>query len=284
MPHPNDPYINWYFARKPHTFSSIEEMTQVVGTRPGKEWTLTRTTKTPSDPLTSNNFLWTTKDSMALAKEGKLSLPKFPASANRTPEAQAINDRRFTAFTHGTIEWARGEQERAEQRQELHKQLNGILAQITDFVVSRGYSELDALNPDVLPDKPNLSAARQKATHLMAVLSGSKTKRRATLHESVRIKREKTKLVNQHNRVYSNKRGRPVERWIRVRIAVSALTQTQRVQYNQENPDQPQIPLHGPIDHVYAYNADLGRETKRSTVFITIQNPKALIGTPAPIS
>lgn len=275
MPHANDPYINWYFARKPHTFFSIEEMIQVVGTRPDKEWTLTRTTKEPNEPLTPNNFLWVTKEALALAKEGELSPPKFPFTANRTPEAQDTNNARFITFTRGTIEWARGEKERAEQRQTLNNELNLLLVQITDFVTSRGYSELDALNPDVLSDKPKLNAARQRATHLMAVLSGNRTKRRATLHESVRIKREKTKLVNQHNRVYSNRRGRPIERWIRVRLSVASLTTAQRAQYNQENPDQPQMPLHGPIDHVYALNPTLNRLTKRSTVFVTILNPKA---------
>jgi len=281
MPHTNDPYINWYFARKPHTFFSMEEMIATVGTRPGSEWTLTRTTREQGTPLSPNNFLWVTKNSLDLAKEGELSPPRFPSTANRSVEAQAVNNSRFTFYTHATIEWARGAHERAEQRAELNKDLTLLLSQITDYVVSKGYSELEAMNPDVLSDKPKLAAARQKATHLMAVLSGNRTKRR-TLHESVRIKREKTKLLNHHNRVYANKRGRPIERWIRIRVAVSSLTQAQRAQYNQENADQPQIPLTGPIDHVYAHNPDLGRLTKRSTVFITVLNPKLATSTENP--
>lgn len=264
-------YIQWYFRRKAtEGFQSEADLLSTVGSRP-EGFTLTRTNpKEVGMPLTRDNFVWITQRAIAQAKVGILEPPQFPPNA-RTPQEQALNDQRFALYTHGMIEYAKAQQEKHERRKKLEEDYRLLMVSITDYVVSKGYSELDAMNPEILSDKPKLQAARQKALDLMAVYTNAnqtKEKKAASLKRlndyNVK-KREEAKQVASHNRVYTGKKGRPFERWLKRKVLVSSLTEAQREQHG--------IPPMA--DHVYLLNTKTGRKTKRHFIEILIPNPRA---------
>ena len=262
------PYINWYFGNHPTRFDTALGMLLVVGAKPSSKFYLTRTTKEKGEALTEDNFLWITKESIQKAKQGELAPPRFP-QGTRSPKEQAINDQRFAAFIQPSLQWGQARQAKRERRAKLNSDLTLLLSHITDYVVSNGYSELDALNPEILSDKPKLNAARQKAQAIMDELSGETAKREALriLNEQNKAKQAERRLLSSQNRVHTGKRGRPIERWIQVRMAVSDLTPEQKAQHD------PPIPL--AQDYVRMWNPEKGKMTKRRTVWIMVPNPKA---------
>lgn len=262
------PYINWYFGHKAVQFTTPLELLATVGARPARNFTLTRTTRKTGEPLTPDNYLWISKESMEAVKRGELLLPVFP-EGTRSPKEQAVNDQRFVKAFGGAIEWAQVRKAKRERRAKLNADLALLLSHITDYVVSNGYSELDALNPEILPDKPKLNAARQKAQAIMDELSGETAKREAlrVLNEQNKAKQAERRLLSSQNRIHTGKRGRPIERWIQVRVAVKDLTPEQKARHN------PPIPLNQ--DFVRMLNPESGKMTKRRTVLITVANPKA---------
>lgn len=262
------PYINWYFGHKAVQFATPLELLLTVGARPGKNFTLTRTTRKTGTPLTPDNFLWVSKESMAALKRGELLFPAFP-DGTRSRTEQLLNDRRFAMAMKGSLERAQLQKAKRERRAKLNSDLTLLLSHITDYVVSNGYSELDALNPEILADKPKLNAARQKVQAIMDELSGETAKREALriLNEQNKAKQAERRLLSSQNRVHTGKRGRPIERWIQVRMAVSDLTPEQKARHD------PPIPL--AQDYVRMWNPEKGKMTKRRTVWIMVPNPKA---------
>lgn len=261
-------YIKWYFNRKGADFGSAEEMELVVGARPTPAFSLTRFGR---GPLTKDNFYWRDKASVDACKRGVDAPPVFP-DGTRTSEQQATNDARFRRAHAGSLQRGLSTQIRLDRKQKLESKFSELVAKLEAFVVARGYQPSDALNPDVLGDLPKLAEARGVASKLMQEIASlsdaaSWAKKQALdrLRDYKRQQRTEQRLKSAHNRVHSGTRGRPIERWIKMRVPIASLTPEQRETLG--------IPVGQPFH--YVMNEVVGRPTKRWTVELTVPNPKA---------
>lgn len=263
------PYTQWYFARQQtEGFDTYTDFVALVGTRPDPTFYLERITKPKEKgvPMTPENYVWITKEAMALAQKAELSPPKFPIGA-RTPLEQAKNDYRFALYSKGARAYAERRNKTKERKDEWDLELTTLLDQITEYVVSRGHSESQALDPSVLPVEtyPKLNAARDRARLLMKYLSGMYPSLEALrkLNERQKARREETRAALSLNRAYSGKRGRPLERFVQVRKRIADLTPAQRVALGLPK-DEDFIIITKPN----------GRRARVWTVMVSVPNPK----------
>lgn len=256
-------YLSWYYRTKTTSgFTSLEDFIETIGPRPGPTFTLTHLPD--GGVLTPENFLWITKEAITQAKNGIIAPPQMD-----TPQRQAVNDPRFAQYTKPSLEFVRGRIERLERRRKTQEDITRLIAHITDYVVSKGFSEAEALNPEILSENGKLQAARAKVQELIDSLTGAAQTQRTRdyLAQKTREKRELAKFHSAQNRVHSGKPGRPIERWIKIRVPITQLTPLQRQQH------EPPIPPNA--DHIYLLNPTSGKTTKRRTAWVTVPNPKA---------
>lgn len=225
---PTRNYLSWYWNRYKPDFPSFTAFASAVGARPSSEWTLTKTQK--RSRLTADNFVWITRDaaqSITANTSGDprdLTPPRFPAQADRTPEAQAQNTRRFYQYAERRLAWRRGRAEGLKARQTMETQLALILDKLGAFLASKGFSEADTLNPAVLADHPKVQQARALITELIRRLNHPRGHRLAALAHSTRQRRQERKALNAHNRVHiPGRRGRPFSRYKTVKIPLADL-------------------------------------------------------------
>lgn len=226
-----------YYGMHPvdhNDFPTFDDFVEGVGLPPGPGFTLTRMDKNthpvPGTPLARQNFVWITPQSVELARQGELAPPRFP---NPDPQRQAINDHRFSIFVEHTIKRAQAAAAWDAQRQKWESDLALLLDQLTAYVVRQGHPESAALDPTVLKPEthPKLNRGRQLALDLMRYLNMSKTE--YNRHRSLEALNA-TKQANRDptQRVYQNKPGRPLERFVQKKVRIADLTHAQRVQYN----------------------------------------------------
>ena len=263
------PYTQWYFARQ-HTegFGSYADFIALVGTRPDGTFFLERITKPKEKgvPMTPDNYVWITKEAMALAQKAELRPPQFPLGT-RTPLEQANNDRRFALYSKGVRAYAERRKKAKERMDEWELELAMLMDKIAEYVVSRGHSESQALDPKVLPAEtyPKLNAARDRARLLMKYISGMYPSLEALrkLNERQKARREEDRAALSLNRAYSGKRGRPLERFVQVRKRIGELTPAQRTALGIPK-DQDFLVITKPN----------GRKARVWTVRVSAPNPK----------
>lgn len=260
-------YTNWYFGNfATQGFRNSEHFAEVVGPRPDANYSLTRMGGKKGEPLTPDNFVWVTQEALRLAKEGKLRFPKL--SDQHTPLQQRVNDSRFGQHVKGILHFAERHVQRDLQRQQWEMDLQVILSKMEDFVVSRGYQATQAMDPTVLPDHPKLNQGRALANKLMRYLSGDYYKIQSLERlnkrnkEKARLEREQ-KIIENSNRLYTGKRGRPMEKFVKKRVRISALTPEQRQVHG--------IPAGQ--DYLIVKNPT-GRNVRVWTVMVDVPNPK----------
>lgn len=261
-------YTNWYFIRHPHTFKRLADFEAVVGERPSPEFSLRRI---DDKPLNAENFVWVTKSAIADAKNGKLNPPVF-AAGTRSIEAININNWRFARLVEPHLRHYDRTKVLNENLAKWETELQMLLDRITDYVVQKGYDARDALNPEILPESthPKLNAARRAAQGLMERIYNPTRLRRLDYQKwyqreyRERQRGQATPPEVRANRMYSGRRGRPVEKMIEKRVRISALTPEQKASFG--------IPAD---QDFYTIDTPKRRGQKVWTVKITVPNPKA---------
>jgi hypothetical protein len=274
---PEFDYTKWYFGNfATEGFSDSYEFLLVVGKRPSVNFSLTRTNvknrKAVGEPLTKDNFVWTTKAAIAKAKEGRYAPPIFPAET-RTPQQQALNDERFLTLAKPIIDYALRQQARRAKIQQWESDLAVLLDNITQYVLARGYEAHDAMNPEVLPEDkyPKLNAARRASQRLMRMIDNPdyehQPKRLKQAHATRAAKRQAIQMAKDPvavaNRLYNGKVGRPLNKLITVKKRISELTPEQKAKLG--------IPLH---QDYYTIDKPQRKNQKVWTVAVTVPNPK----------
>lgn len=263
-------YTDWYFFNFPtQGFDNNVDFADAVGSRPSSNFSLTRvgggTRKTKGEPLTRDNFVWTTKAAIAAAREGKLSPPVFPADT-RTPKEQHVNNIRFQQHVQPMIDYYQRRQQTWAKIDKWQSDLSILMDNITNYVTERGYDARDAMNPEVLPPEtyPKLNAARSLAQRLMAYINNPELEsKHRGLKKVLSDKNKSLETIKAANRVYTGKRGRPVEKMIQKKVRISTLTSQQKTNLG--------IP---PDQDYYTIDTPKRRNQKVWTVMVNVPNPK----------
>ena len=262
-------YANWYFGNmKTHGFYSSTHFADIVGPRPSPDHSLARVGNPYGEPLTPENFVWVSKKSIAAAKRGELVPPRL--TSEHTPEQQAVNDMRFAEHVKGIMVYAEKRKRTNMMREKWQTDLSQLMDMIESYVVERGYSASQAMDPNILPadEYPKLNQGRALANKLMRYLAGDYHKLSSIERlnqrnkEKARIEREQ-KMINNTNRVYTGKAGRPMEKFVKKRVRISDLTPEQRKAHN--------IPPGQDYTHV---RNESGRNVRVWTVMVDVPNPK----------
>ena len=263
-------YTDWYYSNmKVEGFANSEDFAEVTGPRPSSDYSLARVGNPYGAPLTPENFVWVSDASIALAKAGRLAPPRL--SKQHTPEQQVVNDMRFAEHVKGIVAYAERRKRNQELREKWQTDLNQLMDMIESYVVERGYPASQALNPNILPadEYPKLNKGREMARKLMRYLNGDYHKLKAlerlnaSNQEKARKKREE-QMIDNANRLYTGKRGRPMEKFVKKRVRISELTPEQRKAYG--------IPVGQ--DYTNVRNEITGRNNRVWTVMVDVPNPK----------
>ena len=265
-------YANWYFGNmKTHGFYSSTHFADIVGPRPSPDHSLARVGNPYGEPLTAENFVWVSKKSIAAAKRGELAPPRL--SDKHTAEQQAVNDMRFSEHVKGVMSYAEKRKHNDMLREKWRSDLAQLMDMIESYVVERGYSASQAMDPTILPEAeyPKLNQGRALANKLMRYLAGDYHKLSSIERlnqrnkEKARLDREQ-KIISNTNRLYTGKRGRPLEKFIKQKIRISMLSPEQRKLHN--------IPAGQ--DYLIVKNPT-GRNVRVWTVMVDVPNPKLQI-------
>ena len=262
-------YTDWYYYNfKTQDFNGPEDFADTVGERPSEQFSLARVGNVRGVPMTPHNFVWVTDDAIKAAKAGAFRPPKLPG---RTAEEQAVNDSRFHAHVSGMMEYSKRKMNKYAVTEKWRAELSQLMDMIESYVVERGYPASQAMNPNILPadEYPKLNKGREMAQTLMRYLAGDynkihRLKKLAELKKEQRRKEQEERMINNANRVYTGKRGRPMEKFVKKRVRISDLTPEQRKAYN--------IPLGQ--DYTNVRNETTGRNNRVWTVMVDVPNPK----------
>lgn len=279
-------YLLQQFNRRPHSFKSFDEYVATVGPRPGPGWSLTKTLRPaqrnlPENrflPLTAENFLWITEEAVKDAKAGKMNPPTFP-TGTRSHEEQITNDARFRQYAQGMVDYALRRQVHKQRKDKIESDYNALLNKIAEYVIGKGYTWGDALNPAVFPENRKMRAARQHLSDLMEEYN--MTPQQWTLRENNR--RRKTAMAAMREKlraggysttnkkadpdlVYTGARGRPMRKMVKQKFKIADLTPEQRQSIGMDPADT--------SDFIRIRTRNTGRWTKKFTVELMVPNPK----------